>query len=140
MFFFVKCSVGDHSGSHSERYVLNIGAHISHQSPDYGEVGSGVYTLQPGIYTATIQHIGTDPELEMPYPDYDYTAFIEPTAISNARVTVNDPTGRQECWALSINNCPCTFQEKWHCMTHMPISSNDTGKRVATPYILDHVT
>ena len=39
----VRLTVGDHSGSHSERYTLNVGNSVSHQSPGFGLVGWGDY-------------------------------------------------------------------------------------------------
>ncbi len=48
---------------------------------------------------ATIQHIGTDPQLLMPFPDYDYTAFIEETTTSKAKVRVEDPTGKDSWYS-----------------------------------------
>ena len=39
-FAMIKLTIGDPSGSHSERYNLNVGT-ISHQAPDFGVVGSG---------------------------------------------------------------------------------------------------
>ncbi len=75
--------------------MINVGDRISHQSPHYGRLGSDVYTLQPGMYTATIQHVGTDPAMNMREPDYDYTALIEPMARSKAKVTVSDPHSKK---------------------------------------------
>ncbi len=86
--------VGDYSRSPSERYVIDIGDRISHQSTQFGEIESGVYTLQPGMYTSTIRHIGTRPDLHLQQPDYDYTALIEPMARSKAKVTVIDPQSK----------------------------------------------
>ena len=81
-------TVGDHSPSESERYILHVGS-ISHQSPGFGEVGSGTYTFHPGSYTITIEHSGTN----LDTPDYDYTASI--TKVSGgANVTVDDPQGK----------------------------------------------
>ena len=84
-------TVGDPSGSHSERYILRVG-HVSHQSPDYGVVGSGTYEFTHGRYSITLQHYGTI----YPSPDYDYTASVEKVS-GRARVTVEDPQGMHTC-------------------------------------------
>lgn len=79
----VSLSVGDHSGSHSERYNMILkpvegqGRTIVHQAPVFGEVSTREYTLDKGVkYEVTIRHTGTN----LPDgPDYDYTAEIDPT-------------------------------------------------------------
>ncbi len=62
---------------------------VSHQSPDYGVVGSGVYTFKSGRYPITIAHQGTNRPNE---PDYDYTASVQ-KAGGLAKVSVNDTEG-----------------------------------------------
>ena len=83
----MNISVGDHSGSHSERYVLVVGQ-IQHQSPGFGIVGSGTYDFKPGTYTITLQHAGSN----LATPDYDYTAIVTKVG-GGATVTIDDPTG-----------------------------------------------
>jgi len=83
----IKLTVGDWSGSHSERYILHLGD-ISHQSPGYGLVGDGTYAFHPGTYEATLQHYGST----VSPPDFDYTMLIEKVG-GNATVTIEDPEG-----------------------------------------------
>ena len=83
----IKLTIGDHSGSHSERYVMNIGE-ISHQSPGYGIVGTGEYTFSAGRYPITVQHVGS----MLNTPDYDYTALVSVIQkTGDAKVKVEDP-------------------------------------------------
>ena len=88
---FTLFTVGDHSGSHSERYILYVGD-FSHQSPGYGLVGSGTYEFTPGSYSITLRHLDSN----LARPDYDYTARVEKVS-GGARVTVEDPQGSQTC-------------------------------------------
>ena len=84
-FAMIKLTIGDPSGSHSERYNLHVGA-ISHQAPDFGVVGSGTYKFGPGRYTIIVRWVATN----LATPDYDYKAYV--TKVSgNATVTVEDP-------------------------------------------------
>lgn len=83
----VRLTIGDPSGSHSERYVINVG-NIAHQSPGYGIVGSGEYKFKPGTYKITINHVGTN----LQTPDYDYRALVSKVS-GKAKVVVNDPKG-----------------------------------------------
>ena len=53
----VKLTVGDHSGSHSERYNLKVGS-ITHQAPEFGVVeeptglsGRALILVSPGSRT-----------------------------------------------------------------------------------------
>lgn len=84
-FAMIKLTIGDHSGSHSERYFMTVGP-FKHQSPDYGKVGSGVYKYLPGTYSITITHIDSN----LPSPDYDYQAEIEKQS-GDATIQVKDP-------------------------------------------------
>ena len=83
----VRLTIGDPSGSHSERYIINVGS-IAHQSPGYGLVGSGDYTFKPGRYKITIIHVGSIYNT----PDYDYRAYVSKVS-GKAKVTVSDPQG-----------------------------------------------
>lgn len=88
-FAFIKLTVGDPSGSHSERYTLNVGK-VSHQSPGFGLVGSGVYQFPPGRYEITVQWVATN----IRTPDYDYTASVtEEKKIKGVTVSVEDESG-----------------------------------------------
>jgi hypothetical protein len=71
----LRLSVGDPSGSHSERWALRVGA-ISHVSPTYGQVGAGEYFFDVGkSYPIRLQHQGS----RYGTPDYDWYANVEPT-------------------------------------------------------------
>ncbi|OQY03964.1 MAG: hypothetical protein B6I25_07565 [Planctomycetales bacterium 4572_13] len=70
----VKLTVGDHSGSHSERYNLKVGS-ITHQAPEFGVVEERVYPFEVGKkYDIEIVWVDSN---QTP-PDYDYTALVEP--------------------------------------------------------------
>ena len=86
-FAMVKLTIGDHSGSNSERYFMTVGS-FKHQSPDYGKVGSGVYQYLPGTYPITITHIDSN----LNSPDYDYQAQVQKQS-GDANVEVQDPQG-----------------------------------------------
>jgi hypothetical protein len=67
-----RLTVGDPSGSHSERWILKVGD-LNHQSPGFGEVGSGDYWYKVGkSYSITVKHAGSN----LDEPDYDYTATV----------------------------------------------------------------
>ena len=81
----IKLTIGDHSGSHSERYTITVGA-ISHQSPDFGKVGSGEYIYGPGKYVIKVTWVAT----KLSKPDFDYTAMVEKIN-GSATVKIEDP-------------------------------------------------
>ena len=83
----IKLTIGDHSGSHSERYTITVGD-ISHQSPDFGEVGSGEYNYRPGEYVIEVTWVAT----KLSEPDFDYTAIVEKVS-GSAVVKIEDPLG-----------------------------------------------
>lgn len=83
----IRLTVGDHSGSNSERYTITVGD-ISHQSPDFGKVGSGEYIYRPGTYTIEVTWVAT----KLITPDYDYTAMVEKVS-GSATVKIEDPLG-----------------------------------------------
>ncbi|UDQ98895.1 hypothetical protein AAEX28_02115 [Lentisphaerota bacterium WC36G] len=71
----LNLTVGDHSGSHSERWNLNVGK-IKHCAPDFGVVQSNDYTgvFKVGeSYDVSVDWVATK---EGAY-DYDYTAKVE---------------------------------------------------------------
>ncbi len=69
----LRLTVGDPSGSRSERYGLVVGPY-SHQSPEFGVVASGEYVFRAGqSYQVALVHIATTEVI----PDYDYIALIE---------------------------------------------------------------
>lgn len=68
----IELSVGDYSGSRSERHVMNFGA-INHQALEFGEMSTATYTFQPGSYPVSVRHVDST----LPMPDYDYTETIK---------------------------------------------------------------
>ena len=83
----IKLTIGDPSGSHSERYQMKVGI-IEHQSPDFGLVVSNTYTFLPGNYTIKVEHIKSN----LSPPDYDYVAKVQKVS-GSATVTVVDNFG-----------------------------------------------
>ncbi len=82
-------TVGDHSGSHSERYDLKVGP-VLHQATVFGEVETDTYTLERGIsHEVQIIHRGSNLEA----PDYDYTAKIERPDSSQSLIIIEDQEG-----------------------------------------------
>jgi hypothetical protein len=79
----LKFTIGDGSGSHSERWLMNVagGPKTFHaQSPDYGQIGtsSSTWFRKGNTYSITVDHQGTSPEYKgKPFPDFDYTAKVE---------------------------------------------------------------
>ena len=102
-------SVGDHSGSHSERYELHVG-HVQHQSPGYGLVGSDVYTFQIGTYPVSIIHRGTNRGSQG--PDYDYTAHLVQVG-GNAKMTLSGAIGKM----------PASFFYRWATLNPNTVKS-----------------
>ncbi len=86
----VKLTVGDHSGSHSERYNLKVGS-ITHQAPEFGVVEERGYPFEVGKkYEIRIIHTGSN----ISPPDYDYTALIEPNeTLDGVGIVIDDPEG-----------------------------------------------
>lgn len=92
--FDVEFTVGDPSGSHSERWQMIIVESFDNTSsanpassgapktykftgPDYGKVGKKSFKLnRHASYNVRLKHLGTDPELELDQPDYDWEATI----------------------------------------------------------------
>jgi len=84
----VRLTVGDHSGSESERYCLIVGR-IRHQATQFGVVQTRTYKFRRGhAYAVTIHHTGSALE----DPDYDYHADIEEVG-TNTGVVVIDEQG-----------------------------------------------
>jgi hypothetical protein len=86
----LRLTVGDPSGSHSERYVLRVGP-IEHQAPGFGVVEQRDYPFEVGqTYELEIIHMGG---IYYPY-DYDYTASVQAKdPIDQWMVTISDPEG-----------------------------------------------
>jgi len=78
----VPFSVGDPSGSHSERWQMNIKAKgpkdkrsFNFVNEEFGTVGTKTFKLRRGnSYEITLLHLATDPQYEM--TDYDWQAQI----------------------------------------------------------------
>ena len=65
-------TVGDSSGSQSERWALHVGP-VTHTSPDYGQVSSADYAFTAGeSYDITLEHLGTRPAFLATSPDWGY--------------------------------------------------------------------
>ena len=88
----IELTIGDPSGSQSERYNLEVGP-LLHQSTNFGEVATKTYdkVFRRGeTYEVTIHHRDTDENYTgTPRPDYDYTALIK----TNDCICVDDPEG-----------------------------------------------
>lgn len=85
----LSLTIGDHSGSASERYIMNVGG-VQHQSTQFGQLLTSVYPFKKGTYKITVEH--RDSNLEN--PDYDYTAAINwDTSNPDFEVTIDDPQG-----------------------------------------------
>lgn len=84
----IRLTVGDHSGSHSERYNLIVGP-ITHQAPQFGVVATNEYCFRVGqTYSISIVHAGTN----LDTPDYDYTAGVS-AVDTPAGITIDDRDG-----------------------------------------------
>jgi len=82
-------TVGDPSGSNSERYDLIVGD-IRHQATQFGVVESRTYKFRRGeSYEVQIVHRGSN----LPTPDLDYTASIIVAAGETDPHFVDDPQG-----------------------------------------------
>ena len=76
--YFVTGQIGDGSGSHSERWRLNIGGK-SMVSREFGVVDNYELVLnRNNIFAVTLSHVATNGVGEG-FPDYDYTATAIPT-------------------------------------------------------------
>lgn len=86
----LELTVGDHSGSHSERYDLAMG-NVLHQALVFGEVTKAVYTAfrKGRTYSVRIIHRGSN----LSIPDYDYTAEIKPVEGSTELIIIEDHDG-----------------------------------------------
>ncbi|MCK5529297.1 MAG: hypothetical protein KAI74_06405, partial [Kiritimatiellae bacterium] len=92
----IKLTVGDPSGSNSERWSFDIfdgnNATVHHVDDDFGVPGSAEYALVKGNeYTFKINWIATDPEYEnYPEADYDWQALINDSASNGVRQGLYD--------------------------------------------------
>ncbi|TFG50771.1 MAG: hypothetical protein E4H40_00575 [Candidatus Brocadiia bacterium] len=89
----IELAVGDHSGSHSERYALKVGDNVSHVAPEFGVVASNTYAFVKGkAYSFEIRWMARNIET----PDYDYTALVGGFSGSGSSTNgyiVDDPSG-----------------------------------------------
>ncbi|MEN6307983.1 MAG: LamG-like jellyroll fold domain-containing protein [Anaerohalosphaeraceae bacterium] len=106
----ITLEIGDHSGSHSEKYKLQCG-NRSHQSRSFGIVEKASYLCQIGDrYCISIKHLANDKNAKCdPRPDYDYTANLYVTGALPEGVVayVEDPDG-----ILKEHACPDKNKEK----------------------------
>jgi hypothetical protein len=80
-------SVGDPSGSASERYNMVVGT-TTHEAPVFGQVRSDRYNFPPGVYTVSVLHVAS----KLSTPDYDYFAGITWTELPEGiTVSVSNP-------------------------------------------------
>lgn len=69
-----RLTVGDQSGSHSERWALQVGD-VRQTAPGFGEVGFGDFWFDAGqSYDVRLHHLGS----RLQTPDFDWTAGIAP--------------------------------------------------------------
>lgn len=69
----IELAVGDESGSHSERWALDVGDHVSHVAPVFGQLDTKTYSFVKGkSYVFRVRWIAS----MLSPPDYDYTARI----------------------------------------------------------------
>jgi hypothetical protein len=90
---FVKLTVGDPSGSESERYNMIVKGvegdtrTITHQAKEFGVVSTKSYKLRKGAkYEIEIVHTGTKPDFleQHGFSNYDWIADIQPDGLGVA--------------------------------------------------------
>lgn len=100
----VMVNFGDHSGSHSEKYRVNLtplegDANTQRRyrtNRQYGVTQTETFYLPAGAkYKVTLEHIATDPQyIGPPSPDYDYTLnFTSGSTNSAITIATQDPSG-----------------------------------------------
>jgi hypothetical protein len=83
--------IGDHSGSNSEIWSMQVGSQTI-AAPDYGVVQREQLSLVKGqSYLVSVSHGGTNREEG---PDYDYRAWIDSSASPSWTSGSGTPTGR----------------------------------------------
>ena len=113
----VKVSLyfGDDSGSHSEKYALEITQLVGEgggtkilRNEEYGECETHTLFLRPdSVYAVTMRHVATDPDKTV---DRDYTLNVNvPPGAST--VLVEDPDGLQGSYLVE-NNEPFPGEDK----------------------------
>jgi hypothetical protein len=94
----LRLTVGDPSGSHSERWILEVfenetGADIiRHCDEDFGTPGSAEYALVKGkTYRFSLRWIATDPDdAYYPQPDYDWQCLINDSYFTGPQSALYD--------------------------------------------------
>jgi hypothetical protein len=89
----LRLTVGDSSGSHSERWNLDIfeeatgRAVYHHCNPNFGTPDSAEYSVVKGkAYTFKLRWVATDPAYTgTPKPDFDWQALVNDSARAGAR-------------------------------------------------------
>ena len=97
----VMVTFGDPSGSHSEKYQVRLIAMEDAQmtfhrtNRKYGQTQIEIFRVPRGSkFKVELHHAGTDPELNMDKPDYDYQLDIEGAEIDpNVEVITDDESG-----------------------------------------------
>ena len=87
----ITLKVGDHSGSNSERWILEVGP-IVHQATEFGKVQTETYNIPIGFHRVTVKHRDTNRLVGgVLTPDFDYTADISWEANPEWEITLEDP-------------------------------------------------
>lgn len=99
----VAVTFGDPSGSHSEKYRVileplegDLNTRKRYRTNQkYGETQTETFYLPKGSkYKITLKHMGTDPAVQLPSPDYDYQLDFDPsTGADDAAAVTDDPQG-----------------------------------------------
>ena len=100
----VEVKFGDHSGSHSEKYEVQLEPlegdantqKRSYKNSRYGQTQTETLHLPAGAkYKITLTHIATDPDYhDDPNPDYDYTLEFKSNSTDTAiKAIPEDPAG-----------------------------------------------
>ena len=92
----ITLTVGDPSGSESERYTMQVGQ-VEHQATEFGRVRTGTYSFTSGTYVVTVRH--RDSRLST--PDYDYRARITWSPSEDFEITLSDPQQLLGDWYIS---------------------------------------
>ncbi|KAL7564364.1 hypothetical protein ACA910_001515 [Epithemia clementina (nom. ined.)] len=95
----ITLTVGDPSGSNSERYTMTVGD-VEHQATQFGVVRTATYAFTAGTYTVKVQHVDSN----LNTPDYDYTASITWTASPAWTITLSDPQSLLGSWFISTSD------------------------------------
>ncbi|XP_066928274.1 uncharacterized protein [Clytia hemisphaerica] len=121
-FAIIQVTIGDPSGSHSERYNIQVG-NIEHQAPDFGKLGTGRYKFNPGRYPITVHWVATNLQI----PDFDYMARVSKVS-GDLEVVIEDPDNLLGEWYDSYTD-RTTDKTAWLIVkSHCPEDTNDQNK------------